>query len=411
MNVKVNWNKPLKLSVLEEIMVALAILDAVATTVFAQGLVYFVNGTSSSTKISTNSVFGGSATGLTGANASGTYCYALFASTSQSSVNGNTVAVSGVSSDYVFNNLGGGTPATGWELVGIGTNTALAGRMTAASQGTTSAGQGPLNADGSLTVQGIAGGENANFVVVGWSANIGTTLATVETWYVFGGPGGGWIGQSAVSSGLTLGDGGLIPTSNVFGTGFGQVPGFTLGVIPPVGPIPPSLTSEPASQSILAGTNVTFSAGVNGGTGPSTNQWQFNGSNLTDNNRISGSRNNSLTISNVLPTDAGNYRLFVCSAYGSATSSNAILTVTVGLPPSSPVFLNAALVKSNGNCNFTWSAPGYAYYHVQYKTNLNQPNWINLGGTNFAAGDTTMSFSDTNAAYGSTRRFYRIMSP
>jgi len=38
------------------------------------------------------------------------------------------------------------------------------------SQGSSSANQGPLNADNSLTVQGISGGQYAYFVVIGWSA-------------------------------------------------------------------------------------------------------------------------------------------------------------------------------------------------------------------------------------------------
>jgi hypothetical protein len=55
-------------------------------------------------------------------------------------------------------------------------STAFPGRFAAVSQGTSSANQWPLNADGSLNVQGVGAGATANFVAVGWSSNIGTNL-------------------------------------------------------------------------------------------------------------------------------------------------------------------------------------------------------------------------------------------
>jgi sugar lactone lactonase YvrE len=44
----------------------------------------------------------------------------------------------------------------------------------------------------------------------------------------------------------------------------------------------PRITSQPASQSVLPGANVTFQVAV-AGTGPFTYQWQFNGANLPNN--------------------------------------------------------------------------------------------------------------------------------
>jgi sugar lactone lactonase YvrE len=45
---------------------------------------------------------------------------------------------------------------------------------------------------------------------------------------------------------------------------------------------PPSVISPPATQSVVLGSNVTFSVSV-AGTGPLTYQWQFNGTNLPNN--------------------------------------------------------------------------------------------------------------------------------
>jgi hypothetical protein len=46
-------------------------------------------------------------------------------------------------------------------------------------------------------------------------------------------------------------------------------------------------------------------------------------------------------------------------------------------------------------------------YQVQYKTDLSQGNWINLGSPRLATG-SSLTISDTNALAGSTERFYRL---
>jgi len=220
---------------MKKLIVTTVALSVIATSVFGQGLVNLSGGTSASTRMSTNSAVGGTVYGLTSGGPAN-YYFALFASSSQTSVNGLTTSMVGigVGSNYVFNALGGGTPSTGWELVGIATNNGSAGRWNSATQGTTSAGQNALNADGSLTVSGIAGAASANFVMVGWmSTGIGTTLASLEAWYAAG-ANGGWIGQSAVATGLPLGDGVSTSTPNPFGAGAGQVGGFLLGETPAV---------------------------------------------------------------------------------------------------------------------------------------------------------------------------------
>jgi hypothetical protein len=212
---------------MKKYIIASTALLVVATSAFSQGLVNFSAGTSASTRMNTNSVVGGPSTGLT-TTTSGLYYYALFASVNQTTINGSSTAISGLSGNYVFNHMGSGV-ATGWELVGIGTNSASSGRMFPASQGTTSAGQAALNADNSLNVQGIAGAGTANIVAIGWlSTGIGTTLQSLETWYAAGAF-NGWVGQSTVGN-VTLGDGGSIPTSNAFGTGPGQLGGLLLGL-------------------------------------------------------------------------------------------------------------------------------------------------------------------------------------
>lgn len=230
---------------MKKIIITTVALSVVATSGFSQGLINLSGGASAATKMSTNSVVGGPATGVTAAGA-GLYYYALFASSSQNSINGSSSAVSGLSGNYVFNNTGGGSASTGWVLVGMATNTLATGRYVAASQGTTSFGQGALNADGSMTVQGIAGAGAASIVTVGWSGAIGSTLSALSTWYSAGAS-SGWIGQSGIAS-VTLGDGSGIATPNPFGTTAGQVGGIMMGLTPIV-PVPEPTTLALAGLS------------------------------------------------------------------------------------------------------------------------------------------------------------------
>ena len=62
--------------------------------------------------------------------------------------------------------------------------------------------------------------------------------------------------------------------------------------------VPPIITNQPASQTVLAGSNVTFSVGASGTT-PLAYQWRFNGAN------ISGATATSFTTNNVPLSAAG----------------------------------------------------------------------------------------------------------
>jgi alpha-tubulin suppressor-like RCC1 family protein len=84
---------------------------------------------------------------------------------------------------------------------------------------------------------------------------------------------------------------------------------------------PPVITKQPASQVVLAGSDVLFTVGVAGSI-PLSCQWWFNS---TD--RLAAGTNISLTISNAQPTNAGSYSVVVTNALGAAVSSNARLAI------------------------------------------------------------------------------------
>jgi hypothetical protein len=72
-------------------------------------------------------------------------------------------------------------------------------------------------------------------------------------------------------------------------------------------------------------------------------------------------------------------------------------------PILAPQFLSAS--RAGGAFNFSWNAlPGLSY-QVQYKTNLLQTNWVNLGGV-ITPTNSLGSISDSSQ---DQRRFYRIV--
>ena len=83
---------------------------------------------------------------------------------------------------------------------------------------------------------------------------------------------------------------------------------------------PPSINTQPQSQVVNAGGTVSFSVAA-AGTLPLNYQWRFNGTN------IGGATGTSVVLSNVQPSQAGNYSVRVTNLFGSVISTNALLTV------------------------------------------------------------------------------------
>jgi hypothetical protein len=177
----------------------------VTSASYGQGLVNFFNGTT--TKISTNSAVGGPATGPTSVSTE-SYYYGLFMAP-----NGTQTAGS-----FTFTGI-------------YGTNTAATGRFSSDNGGQPS-------------ITGFAAGSTVNFLVKGWSANLGHDAITAQNYAA--NPGsiqGAFFGTSGIADGYLLGSAGS-PPANLFGPatglGGGQLGPFTLGQLPVV-PEPSSL--------------------------------------------------------------------------------------------------------------------------------------------------------------------------
>jgi len=95
----------------------------------------------------------------------------------------------------------------------------------------------------------------------------------------------------------------------------------------PVAHSAPVITRQPSSQTMPdnAGSNVTFSVNAIGSF-PLVFEWQKGGASLP------GGTNDSYTVTNATLATAGDYRVVITNAYGSITSSVAVLTVLGSLP-------------------------------------------------------------------------------
>jgi len=100
------------------------------------------------------------------------------------------------------------------------------------------------------------------------------------------------------------------------------------------GPTSPFVFESPTNQTQFAGANPTLTV-IAGGTAPLSYRWQFNGQPLTDGVNVSGATNATLTLKNLQPGQAGNYRCVITNASGAVTSAVAFVTV---IPPA--VLLN-----------------------------------------------------------------------
>jgi hypothetical protein len=134
----------------------------------------------------------------------------------------------------------------------------------------------------------------------------------------------------------------LVLTVEPGGDGFRVLSGLQLASIGPPSPAVQFFISQPSDQAIIQGATATFAI-VAGGTPPLTYQWLFDGSNVT------AATNNSYTVTNAQPGNAGSYIVIVTNAYGSVTSAMAALSI---LPAPAPLidvaFTSASVTGKTG---------------------------------------------------------------
>jgi hypothetical protein len=130
--------------------------------------------------------------------------------------------------------------------------------------------------------------------------------------------------------------------------------------------VPPVITQQPQSQTVLPGTNVTFTV-VASGTEPLSYQWRFGVPGVGGGN-LAGATGANLVVSNVSAANLGNYRVIVSNAAGVATSAVATLRVLIA-----PVITN--VLSSSNTLSLSFPTLKLLNYTVERKDGLEAPGW------------------------------------
>ncbi len=202
--------------------------------------------------------------------------------------------------------------------------------------------------------QSICAGSNVTFTVIATGAGL------TYQWRKGGVNIGSATSASFTITGVVIGDAGsydVVVTSPCTLNATSAAAVLTVGTT--------NITSQPASQAVCPGTNVTFSVTATGSS--LIYQWRKGGVN------ISGATGSSFTITGVVAGDAGNYDVVVTGGCGSVTSNNGILTVN----PLTVITLNplSQAVCAGTNVTFSSSATGTGVLTYQWKKNT-----VNISG-------------------------------
>jgi hypothetical protein len=250
------------------------------------------------------------------------------------------------------------------------------------------------------------------------AVNVGTTTVTVSGHIAAGtaAPGGDavTIVLNGVTQSVAISPSGYFSTTfNVAGLTTGTYPityeflgdatrfnaaggtGFASGTLT-VRAAPVVLTN-PASQTVVSGSGVTFSASASGYPAP-TVQWQVSTNGGSSYSNISGATSASYTIAAVTAAqNSYRYRAVFTNAVGSATTTAA--TLTVQYAPAVTTNPHATTVNAGQTATFTAAGSGNPTPTVQWQVSID-------GGSTFTdiagATSTTLTLINTTASQNGT---------
>jgi hypothetical protein len=273
-----------------------------------------------------------------------------------------------------------GTPAPtsiydpNWEFVAAyGTNS------------TAAAGAGRMQNPGIAALVGFDAGSTVNFIVRAWQSTTGgADWPAARSGLIVS-------GQSALGTAV-LG-GGPYPVAGAFGPGAGQISGFGFGCLECT---PPVFAVYPTNTVVSVGGNATFYAFAHSYF-PVIYQWYKGGTN------IGAGSYSTLTLTNVTPSNAGDYTVVASNPFGMRGSP--VFTLTV-VTPATAATLGSPAYTANNQFQFTVTGSAGSNYVVQVATNLSAPTaWISL-----FTNASPFTFVDSNAN-DFLQRFYRAFAP
>ncbi len=129
----------------------------------------------------------------------------------------------------------------------------------------------------------------------------------------------------------------------------------------------PFILQQPESQELAQGQTVVLSVTASG-TKPLSFQWLHEGAVLSETARVTGTATAQLTITDLLPSDAGEYQVVVLNNSGSTLSDVVTLTVKLPVGPSIGTQPKAVEVRLGATAQFEVAATGteplnYLWFH------------------------------------------------
>ena len=171
----------------------------------------------------------------------------------------------------------------------------------------------------------------------------------------------------------------------------------------------PIITAQPQSQSVVLGSNATFSVSVSG-TGPFQYVWHFNGESLP------GETNATLFLPAVQSSQAGTYSVNVFSSAGSVVSAGASLVILT------PVFFSVQPTNQNvqPGTNVTLRSTAVGSGTVRYQWRFEGTNIPNATNANYSFANASLAqhgtysvvaIDDVSSAISSNAFIYVLVRP
>ncbi len=158
--------------------------------------------------------------------------------------------------------------------------------------------------------------------------------------------------------------------------------------------IAPTVTTNPTSKSVTAGSSVTFTAAASGNPTP-TVQWQMSSNGGTTFSTISGATSTSYTFTASSAESGDEFEAVFTNSVGTVTSTPATLTIETA--PSVTTNPTSQTVNTGSSVSLTAAASGNPAPSVQWEVSTN-------GGTNFSvitgATSTTYTFTASGTENG-----------
>jgi hypothetical protein len=168
----------------------------------------------------------------------------------------------------------------------------------------------------------------------------------------------------------------------------------------------PVVTDQPDSVAIAPGQDAAFTVAASG-VAPFNFQWRRDGTNIGEGGNVWGTSTATLSITNAIEADSGNYDVVINNTYGSTTSAVAVLVVSS--TPVAPTINGPAnqTVLQGNNATFTASVAGLPMPAIQWRKNgADIPdatnNSLTILNAQYPADNTTYSIVATNSAGGAT---------